>query len=76
MVVSNFTPVPRQGYALPFPAAGRWKEILNTDAEGYGGSGMGNLGAVTAAAEPLDGRPARATLTLPPLATLYFMQDN
>ena len=74
VVVSNFTPIPRQGYMLPMPAAGRWREILNTDAADYGGGGMGNLGAVTAEAEPLHGQPARAQVTLPPLATLYFMQ--
>ena len=76
VVVSNFTPVPREGYMLPVPSAGRWLEIINTDAAGYGGSGMGNLGAVKAEAEPLHGQPARARVTLPPLATLYFMQDG
>ena len=76
VVVSNFTPVPRTGYALPMPAAGRWRELLNTDAQPYGGSGMGNLGAVTAEPRPLNGKPAQAMVTLPPLATLYFMQEN
>jgi 1,4-alpha-glucan branching enzyme len=76
VVVSNFTPVPRQGYALPFPVAGRWREIINTDAHAYGGSGLGNMGAVTAEASPLNGKPAQAQVTLPPLATLYFMQDS
>ena len=74
VVVSNFTPIPREGYMLPMPAAGRWREILNTDAADYGGGGMGNLGAVAAEAKPLHGQPARAQVTLPPLATLYFMQ--
>ena len=76
VVVSNFTPVPRQGYMLPLPAAGRWREIVNTDAADYGGSGMGNLGAVTAEADALHGQPARAEVTLPPLATLYFIQGG
>ena len=58
------------------PAAGRWRELVNTDAQAYGGSGMGNLGAVTAEPNPLSGKPAQAMVTLPPLATLYFMQDN
>jgi 1,4-alpha-glucan branching enzyme len=74
VVVSNLTPVPREGYLLPMPSAGRWREIINTEAVDYGGSGMGNLGEITAAAEPLHGQPARAQVTLPPLATLYFMQ--
>ena len=75
-VVSNFTPVPRHGYVLPLPAAGGWREILNTDAGHYGGSGVGNLGGVTAEASPSHGKPAHAKVTLPPLATLYFMLDT
>ena len=71
-VVTNFTPVPRENYTLPLPAAGLWREILNSDASVYGGSGMGNMGGVTARAEPSHGKPAQATVTLPPLATLYF----
>jgi 1,4-alpha-glucan branching enzyme len=76
VVISNFTPVPRTGYAMPMPVAGRWREIVNTDAQPYGGSGMGNMGAVTAEPEPLNGKPAQAMVTLPPLSTLYFMQDS
>ena len=64
-VVCNFTPVPRPDYRLPLPLAGRWREIVNTDAAAYGGSGMGNLGAVEADA-------AGAVVTLPPLATLWL----
>ena len=75
-VVSNFTPVPRHGYVLPLPAAGRWREILNTDAGEYGGSGLGNMGGVDAGAHPSHGKPAHATVTLPPLSTLYFMLDG
>ncbi|RME63048.1 MAG: hypothetical protein D6782_11005, partial [Alphaproteobacteria bacterium] len=55
---------------LPF--GGEWHERLNTDAEIYGGSGMGNLGTVLAEAKPSHGRPYCASLTLPPLSTLYF----
>jgi 1,4-alpha-glucan branching enzyme len=75
-VVSNFTPVPRHGYVLPLPAAGHWREILNTDAGDYGGSGLGNMGGVTAHGEPSHGKPAHAKVTLPPLSTLYFMLDE
>jgi 1,4-alpha-glucan branching enzyme len=71
-VLSNFTPIPRHGYVLPLPAAGVWHEILNTDASIYGGSGMGNMGRVTASPQESRGRPASAVVTLPPLATLYF----
>ena len=71
-IVCNFTPVPRPGYRFGLPAPGRWREVFNSDAVDYGGSGMGNLGAVTAASLPAHGLPASAVLTLPPLASLYF----
>ncbi len=71
-VVCNFTPVPRRGYRLGLPHAGPWREILNTDAKDYGGSGMGNMGGVNAEERPAHGQPASAMLTLPPLATLYL----
>jgi len=71
-VVANMTPVPRQGYRIGLPVAGRWLEILNTDAAIYGGSGLGNGGAVEADAIPAHGFAASASVTLPPLATLYL----
>ncbi len=71
-VVSNMTPVPRVGYGVPLPQAGRWREILNTDAALYGGSSMGNLGGVIASSGP-DG--TAAWMTLPPLATLWLQLD-
>jgi 1,4-alpha-glucan branching enzyme len=69
VAISNFTPTPRHGYRVPMPAAGRWVEILNTDSENFGGSGMGNLGAVTAEA---DAEGTGARITLPPLSTLWL----
>jgi 1,4-alpha-glucan branching enzyme len=72
VVVSNFTPVPRHGYRLGLPRAGRWREILNSDAHAYGGSGLGNLGAIHARDEGCAGFPACADIELPPLATLFF----
>ncbi|WP_091679578.1 1,4-alpha-glucan branching protein GlgB [Methylocapsa palsarum] len=72
VMVANFTPEPRRAYRLGLPRPGGWREILNTDADVYGGSGMGNLGGVTAASDALHGFPASAELTLPPLSTLYF----
>ncbi len=70
LVISNLTPVLRTGYRVPVPAGGRWAERINTDANQYGGSGAGNLGGVDAH----HGENGRAwlSLTLPPLATLYF----
>ena len=75
VVVVNFTPVVRHDYALGLPHAGRWREQLNTDADVYGGSGAGNMGAVEASDDPSHGRPASARLTLPPLATLFLVPD-
>ncbi|MDR3372175.1 MAG: 1,4-alpha-glucan branching protein GlgB [Ancalomicrobiaceae bacterium] len=74
-VISNFTPVPRLGYRLGLPNAGIWREILNTDAPVYGGSGMGNLGQVTTEDTPSHGLPVSAVVTLPPLATIYLRLD-
>jgi 1,4-alpha-glucan branching enzyme len=73
-VVSNFTPVVRTDYRLPLPRPGRWREIINTDAVEYGGTGAGNGGWVEARAE---GSEAAALLLLPPLATimLEFVPD-
>lgn len=71
-VVANFTPVPREDYLLPLPAAGKWREIINTDASQYGGSGQGNFGTVLARNEPAAGHPASVRLRLPPLATLIL----
>jgi len=70
--VANFAAVPHEHHQLGLPAAGAWREMLNTDAETYGGSGVGNLGAVTAVAEPWHGRPASVALRVPPLATLWL----
>jgi 1,4-alpha-glucan branching enzyme len=75
LVACNFTPVPRAGYVLGVPAGGTWREILNSDAREYGGSGLGNFGAVEAAARPAHGRPFSVSLTLPPLATLVLRHE-
>ncbi|MER9617967.1 MULTISPECIES: 1,4-alpha-glucan branching protein GlgB [unclassified Mesorhizobium] len=73
-VISNFTPVPRDNYRVPLPQAGKWREIINTDATDYGGSGKGNSGVVEARAE---GGGISATMLLPPLSTimLEFVPD-
>ena len=71
-VLCNLTPVPRHGYRVGLPVAGEWTEIINTDATDYGGSGLGNLGRVTAVEVPSHGLPASAELVLPPLATIYL----
>jgi len=68
----NFSGQPHIDYRVGLPFAGQWEEILNTDAVAFGGSGVGNLGAVEAFNEPWAGRPASATLSLPPLAGLWL----
>ncbi len=74
VVVCNFTPVPRHGYRLGLPeGAARWREALNTDSAHYGGSNLGNGGAVEAEPVPAHGRAQSAPLTLPPLATLFLV---
>jgi 1,4-alpha-glucan branching enzyme len=72
LVVGNFTPVPRQNYRIGVPYRGVWKEILNSDAQEYGGSGQGNFGGVAAAPIPFHGRPYSITVTLPPLGIAFF----
>ena len=71
-VISNFTPVQRDAYMLPLPAAGRWREVVNTDAADYGGNGIGNLGSIQAEEAGSHGKPAAARVVLPPLATVVF----
>jgi 1,4-alpha-glucan branching enzyme len=71
--VVNFTPVPRPDYRIGLPRAGRWVEVLNTDATVYGGSGLGNGGSVTAEAVGMHGQPASAALLLPPLAAVWLV---
>ncbi len=70
--VANFSAVPHHGYRLGLPQAGSWSEVLNTDADVYAGSGVGNLGEVRAEDGAHHGQPASATVTVPPLATLWL----
>jgi 1,4-alpha-glucan branching enzyme len=71
-VVCNFSPVPRSSYRLGIQAKGFWKEILNTDAKQYGGTGRGNFGGVESVPVPLHGRACSLTIELPPLAAVFF----
>jgi 1,4-alpha-glucan branching enzyme len=72
LCVGNFTPVPRHHYRVGVPTAGHYRELLNSDAELYGGSNMGNSGGVRAEASPCHGLPYSLSLTLPPLSILFF----
>jgi 1,4-alpha-glucan branching enzyme len=75
VVVCNFTPVPRPAYRIGVPRPGAYVERLNTDAERYGGSNIGNFGRVTAEDVPMHGRPQSVSIWLPPLATLVFVGE-
>ncbi|MFS8530707.1 1,4-alpha-glucan branching protein GlgB, partial [Sphaerobacter thermophilus] len=66
----NFTPVPRHNYIIGVPRFGRWREIFNSDATVYGGSGQGNLGGVTANPVPSHGYTQSITITIPPLGAV------
>lgn len=72
LVVGNFTPETRHGYRVGVPRGGFWREVLNGDAQEYGGSGQGNLGGVWADEVPFHGRPHSVSITLPPLSVVFF----
>jgi 1,4-alpha-glucan branching enzyme len=71
-VAINLTPTPHERYRLGLPFGGEWQELLNGDAELYGGSGMGNLGRVEAEDVPWHGREHSARIVLPPLACVFL----
>jgi 1,4-alpha-glucan branching enzyme len=74
--VCNFAAMPHVGYRVGLPSAGTWTELLNTDAEVYGGSGVGNYGQIVAVAEPWHGRPASAQISIPPLGVIWFAPER
>ena len=69
--------MPRHTYRVGVPASGSWVEVLNTDAEPYGGSGQGNLGTVETGPTPVPhhGRPDSIDVTLPPLGVVIFRHE-
>jgi 1,4-alpha-glucan branching enzyme len=71
----NFTPVPRHNYQIGAPKGGHWRELLNSDAPMYGGSGQGNLGGVDAAPVGRHGHLHSVTLTLPPLGAIFLKPE-
>ena len=73
--VLNLSPVPRYEYRVGMPICCRWREIVNTDATVYGGSGVGNLGSVQAEATPWHDQPFSAQVTLPPLGAVWLLPE-
>jgi 1,4-alpha-glucan branching enzyme len=72
LCAANLSPQPRQGYRVGLPRGGAWVEIINSDAEIYGGANLGNAGEVIAGGEGWHGQPYSALVTLPPLAVVWF----
>jgi 1,4-alpha-glucan branching enzyme len=72
LVVAHFTPVVREGYRVGVPFPGFWREVLNSDAQEYGGSGVGNLGGVWSEEVPSQNFPFSLSLTIPPLGILFL----
>ncbi len=71
--VANFSGSPHEDYRIGLPRPGRWREVLNTDSEIYGGSSVGNLSEVIATDEPRHGRRHSARMRLPPAGVLWFV---
>ncbi len=76
LTVLNFTPTPQYNYQVGVPRGGFWQEILNSDAEEYGGSGHGNFGGIEAVPIEIHGRPYSLKLTLPPLGAVFFKSEG
>jgi 1,4-alpha-glucan branching enzyme len=75
-VIMNLTPELHTGYRVGLPQAGFWREVINSDAEIYGGSNQGNMGGVAAEPQPQHGQAFSAPLTLPPLSVLAFRAEG
>ena len=76
VVVGNFTPVPRHGYRVGVPRDCRYREVLNTDAREYGGSGLGNMGVSAVEPVPSHGHAQSISLTLPPLSVVWLVPEH
>lgn len=76
LVVLNFTPTPRIDYQIGVPKSGQWKEVLNSDANDYGGSGIGNMGSVKTTPHPFHNNPFSLKLNLPPLSAIFLSRDQ
>ncbi|HEX8031275.1 MAG TPA: 1,4-alpha-glucan branching protein GlgB [Vicinamibacterales bacterium] len=76
IAVVNFTPVPRHHYRLGVPVGGAYEELLNSDAEAYGGSNIGNEGRVVAEAQPSHGHEYSLSISVPPLGFLLLKPNK
>ncbi len=76
VIACNFTPVPRHNYRLGVHFPGRWRELVNSDAKEYGGSGQGNMGMVESAPVPYHGKPHSLTVVVPPLGAIFLKRER
>jgi 1,4-alpha-glucan branching enzyme len=76
VVVANLSPVVRYDYRVGLPREGRWHEILDTDEQSYGGSGVVNRDSIETEPVAWNSQPQSATLTLPPLAVIWLVPDE
>jgi 1,4-alpha-glucan branching enzyme len=76
LVICNFTPIPRENYKVGVGEKGFWKEILNSDAKEYGGSGRGNMGGLNTSPLPYKGKYYSLSVSVPPLAVLFFKRTK
>jgi 1,4-alpha-glucan branching enzyme len=76
VAVFNFTPVPRHNYRIGVSAAGFWRELFNSDAAEYWGSGQGNVGGVETTPVSWHGRPYSINLTVPPLGAVFLKSES
>jgi len=76
LIICNFTPIPRENYRLGIDQAGFWREVLNSDAKIYGGSGMGNFGGVETTPKGFHGRDHSLILNIPPLGIIFLKNDT
>ena len=75
VIILNLTPVPRESYRIGLPRAGKWREVLNSDAEIYGGGNKGNLGGVTTQNIACHNQQNSAEFYLPPMSALVFQAE-
>lgn len=75
LIICNLTPTPWTNYKIGVPKTGFWKEVLNSDAKEYGGSGWGNMGGAETAPIPHHGRYYSLSLTIPPLGIIFFRRE-
>ncbi|QIG78882.1 1,4-alpha-glucan branching protein GlgB [Stakelama tenebrarum] len=76
VILLNMSPEPQHGYRVGMPRAGQWREVFNSDAEGYGGGNIGNGGSIDAVPSPSHGQPASASVVIPPLGAVILRHEG